>query len=89
MSLVAVYVLKTAAPCSMFLTWVFWLAGAAAITDTLGGGLNCGCVVFAIFPHVRRSNRDMTSRDAVTYCGQLNALEAFAWVELYVPFRKS
>ncbi|KIP03209.1 hypothetical protein PHLGIDRAFT_77973 [Phlebiopsis gigantea 11061_1 CR5-6] len=46
----------------MFLTWVFWLAGAAAITDTLGGGLNCG-------------------RDSITYCGQLNSLEAFAWVE--------
>ncbi|BGO90581.1 hypothetical protein NBRC10512_005301 [Rhodotorula toruloides] len=24
------------------ITWVFWLAGAAAITDTLGGGLDCG-----------------------------------------------
>ncbi|GJE89632.1 MARVEL domain-containing protein [Phanerochaete sordida] len=46
----------------MFLTWVFWLSGAAAITASLGGGLNCG-------------------RDHVTYCGQLNALEAFAWVE--------
>ncbi|KAI0803299.1 hypothetical protein BC629DRAFT_118256 [Irpex lacteus] len=45
----------------MFLTWVFWLAGAAAITDTLNGGLNCGT--------------------GVTYCDQLNALEAFAWIE--------
>ncbi|KAI0347858.1 hypothetical protein BDW22DRAFT_1349932 [Trametopsis cervina] len=45
----------------MFLTWIFWLAGAAAITDTLNGGLNCGT--------------------GVIYCDQLNALEAFAWVE--------
>ena len=29
---------------SMFMTWVFWLSGAAAITQALGGGLNCGYV---------------------------------------------
>ncbi|KAI0271439.1 hypothetical protein BC834DRAFT_442485 [Gloeopeniophorella convolvens] len=45
----------------LFLTWVFWLSGAAAITDSLGGGLNCD--------------------DHFVYCGQLNALEAFAWIE--------
>jgi hypothetical protein len=28
----------------MFLTWIFWLSGAAAITAALGGGLNCGYV---------------------------------------------
>ncbi|EKM61639.1 uncharacterized protein PHACADRAFT_248361 [Phanerochaete carnosa HHB-10118-sp] len=26
----------------MFITWVFWLSGAAAITASLNGGLNCG-----------------------------------------------
>ncbi|KAM0788944.1 hypothetical protein ACM66B_003019 [Microbotryomycetes sp. NB124-2] len=26
------------------LTWIFWLAGAAAITQALGGGLDCGDV---------------------------------------------
>jgi hypothetical protein len=45
----------------LFITWVFWLSGAAAITESLGGGLDC-------------------SRHFV-YCGQLNALEAFAWIE--------
>ncbi|OCH92988.1 hypothetical protein OBBRIDRAFT_818029 [Obba rivulosa] len=46
----------------LFITWVFWLAGAAAITDSLGGSLHC-------------------SNSGVVYCGQLNALEAFAWIE--------
>ncbi|KIY65939.1 hypothetical protein CYLTODRAFT_423879 [Cylindrobasidium torrendii FP15055 ss-10] len=45
------------------LTWIFWTAAAAAITEMLGGGLNCG-----------------TQKEFV-YCGQLNALEAFAWME--------
>ncbi|EIM83567.1 uncharacterized protein STEHIDRAFT_170815 [Stereum hirsutum FP-91666 SS1] len=45
----------------IFLTWVLWLAGAAAITATLGGRLDCGL--------------------NYTYCGQLNALEAFAWIQ--------
>jgi len=25
----------------LFLTWLFWLAGTAALTDALGGGQNC------------------------------------------------
>ncbi|KAG6330162.1 hypothetical protein ID866_8926 [Astraeus odoratus] len=45
----------------LVLTWIFWTAGAASITSTLGGGLNCSDTVFA-------------------YCGQLNAMEAFAWI---------
>ncbi|KAI0005560.1 hypothetical protein BJV74DRAFT_762072, partial [Russula compacta] len=45
----------------LFLSWVFWLSGAAAITDSLGGGLDCNL--------------------HYVYCGQLNALEAFAWME--------
>ncbi|KAH9969114.1 hypothetical protein BC827DRAFT_315497 [Russula dissimulans] len=44
----------------LFLSWVFWLSGAAAITEALGGGLNCDL--------------------HIVYCGQLNALEAFAWI---------
>ncbi|KAF5392172.1 hypothetical protein D9757_001605 [Collybiopsis confluens] len=46
----------------LFLTWVIWTAAAAAITEMLGGGLNCN---------------DVTG---FNYCGQLNALEAFAWI---------
>ncbi|KAF7436133.1 hypothetical protein PC9H_002959 [Pleurotus ostreatus] len=44
------------------LTWVIWTAAAAAVTEMLGGGLNC-------------------SNTTANYCGQLNALEGFAWVE--------
>ena len=29
---------------SLFVSWVFWLSGAAAITQSLNGGLNCGYV---------------------------------------------
>ena len=29
---------------SLFFTWIFWVAGAAAMTQTLGGGLNCAYV---------------------------------------------
>ncbi|KAG2069484.1 hypothetical protein BDR04DRAFT_1156684 [Suillus decipiens] len=46
----------------LFLTWIFWTAGAASITAALGGGLNC------------------SSQFVFVYCGQLNALEGFAWV---------
>jgi len=45
----------------LFLSWVFWLSGAAAITQSFGGGLDC--------------------KLRFVYCGQLNALEAFAWIE--------
>ncbi|KAJ7740076.1 hypothetical protein B0H16DRAFT_1324539 [Mycena metata] len=44
-------------------TWLLWTAAAAAVTDMLGGGLNCKL------------------EDAFAYCNQLNALEAFAWIE--------
>ncbi|KAH8917438.1 hypothetical protein BT69DRAFT_1269024 [Atractiella rhizophila] len=49
------------------LTFIFWLAGAAAVTDTLDGGLNC-------------SNWDFS------YCGTLNASEAFAWINTIITF---
>ncbi|KAJ7084857.1 hypothetical protein B0H15DRAFT_783392 [Mycena belliarum] len=44
-------------------TWIMWTATAAAVTQMLGGGLNC------------------ERQDIFVYCNQLNALEAFAWVE--------
>ncbi|KAF4612186.1 hypothetical protein D9613_004567 [Agrocybe pediades] len=44
------------------ITWVVWLAAAAAITQTLGGALNCKTNIVFV------------------YCGQLNALEGFAWL---------
>ncbi|KAH9917161.1 hypothetical protein B0H21DRAFT_770187 [Amylocystis lapponica] len=44
------------------ITWILWLAGASAITASLGGHLRC-------------------AHSGVNYCGQLNALEGFAWVE--------
>ncbi|KAG7451975.1 uncharacterized protein BT62DRAFT_940988 [Guyanagaster necrorhizus] len=47
----------------LFLTWVIWTAAAAAITQNLGGGLNC------------------KTQDVFVYCSQLNALEAFCWIE--------
>ncbi|KAK7063476.1 hypothetical protein R3P38DRAFT_2818694 [Favolaschia claudopus] len=51
------------------LTWIAWTAAAAAVTQMLGGGLNC------------------KTQDVFVYCDQLNALEAFAWVEwLLVTF---
>ncbi|KAJ7463787.1 hypothetical protein FB451DRAFT_460575 [Mycena latifolia] len=51
------------------LTWIIWTAAAAAITQMLGGGLNC------------------KTQDIFAYCNQLNALEAFAWIEwLLVTF---
>jgi hypothetical protein len=46
----------------LLVTWIFWTAGAASITATLGGGLNCG------------------TQFVFVYCGQLNALETFAWM---------
>jgi hypothetical protein len=50
----------------LLLTWIIWTAGAAAVTQMLGGGLNCSGV------------------SGWAYCGQLNALEAFAWILWYV-----
>lgn len=49
--------------CSLGLTWLLWTASAAAVTEMLGGGLNC------------------KFQDFFVYCNQLNALEAFAWIE--------
>ncbi|KAF9040272.1 hypothetical protein BDZ89DRAFT_1060702 [Hymenopellis radicata] len=44
-------------------TWIMWTAAAAAITEMLGGGLNC------------------SNQREFVYCSQLNAVEAFAWIE--------
>jgi len=43
-------------------TWIFWLAAAAALTQSVGGSLNCSI------------------QTKFVYCGQLNALEGFAWL---------
>ncbi|KAH9043655.1 hypothetical protein EDB85DRAFT_706203 [Lactarius pseudohatsudake] len=62
----------------LFVSWMFWLSGAAAITQSLGGGLDCEYVTSAEVPplltYLARSHH-------LVYCGQLNALEAFAWIE--------
>ncbi|KAF7289287.1 Aldehyde dehydrogenase [Mycena indigotica] len=44
-------------------SWLMWAATAAAVTEMLGGGLNCKI------------------QTSYVYCNQLNALEAFAWIE--------
>ncbi|KII94213.1 hypothetical protein PLICRDRAFT_132735 [Plicaturopsis crispa FD-325 SS-3] len=49
----------------LIITWILWTAGAAAITENLGGGLNC---------------KQNNAEGLFVYCGQLNALEGFAWV---------
>ncbi|KAF8185701.1 hypothetical protein BJ912DRAFT_190176 [Pholiota molesta] len=46
----------------LFITWILWLAAAAALTQTLGGALNC------------------TTQSFFVYCGQLSAMEGFAWL---------
>ncbi|KAJ7599551.1 hypothetical protein C8J56DRAFT_916879 [Mycena floridula] len=44
-------------------TWILWTSAGAAITEMLGGGLNC------------------KTQKQFTYCTQMNAVEAFAWIE--------
>ncbi|KAJ6601004.1 hypothetical protein DFH09DRAFT_1302315 [Mycena vulgaris] len=46
-------------------TWLIWTVMAAAITQMLGGGLNC----------------KTEDSESFVYCNQLNALEGFAWAE--------
>ncbi|MCL6394512.1 hypothetical protein EXT73_31065, partial [Pectobacterium atrosepticum] len=46
----------------LFVTFILWLAAAAAITSSLGGGLSC------------------SHQNFWAYCGQLNAVEGFAWL---------
>lgn len=47
---------------SLLVTWILWLAAAAAFTESVGGSLNCSV------------------QTKFVYCGQLNALEGFAWL---------
>jgi len=42
----------------IFMTWVFWLAGAAAITASLGGGNNCSNIDFFL-PYCSQLNAIM------------------------------
>ncbi|KAF9523077.1 hypothetical protein CPB83DRAFT_863418 [Crepidotus variabilis] len=46
----------------LIITWILWLAAAAAFTSSIGGALNCHTQSFFV------------------YCGQLNAIEGFAWL---------
>ncbi|KAF7783879.1 hypothetical protein Agabi119p4_44 [Agaricus bisporus var. burnettii] len=46
----------------LFITWVIWIAGASALTQTTGGGMNC------------------STNTIFNYCGQLNALIAFGYI---------
>lgn len=46
----------------LFITFILWIAAAAAITQSLGGGLSC------------------SHQNFWNYCGQLNAVEGFAWL---------
>ncbi|KAF8638396.1 hypothetical protein AX17_002239 [Amanita inopinata Kibby_2008] len=48
----------------LFVTWALWTGAASAITDTLGGGRGLDCGTQVKF----------------LFCGQLNTLEAFAWM---------
>ncbi|KAI5474292.1 MARVEL-like domain protein [Pseudohyphozyma bogoriensis] len=41
----------------LFLTWLFWLAGTAALTHTLGGGLDCSSI--PDFAHCNQLNSAM------------------------------
>lgn len=63
------------------MTWVFWTAGAAAITAAYSGGLDCSYVIFLVFYRDITKNCFANRRDIVAYCGQQNAQEGFAWVE--------
>ncbi|KAG0143281.1 hypothetical protein CROQUDRAFT_49033 [Cronartium quercuum f. sp. fusiforme G11] len=54
-----------------FLSWIFWLAGAASWTDALGGTLSCGDLFLSNF------RIDI----GVQYCHSLRAVQAFAWLE--------
>lgn len=54
----------------LFITWIFWLSGAAALSDTLSG-LSCG----DMFLTNARINV------GIPYCHSLRAVQAFAWIE--------
>lgn len=66
----------------MFLTWLFWLAGAAAITSALGGGLNCNALPEG-FGHcyqlcVLLLSASHTATMLTLRCS--NSAEGFAWL---------
>ncbi|KZV62013.1 hypothetical protein PENSPDRAFT_592026 [Peniophora sp. CONT] len=48
----------------LIITWIFWLAAAAALSDALDGVFVGGCSAFSAFSH----------------CSTLRAAEAFAWI---------
>ena len=56
---------------SVFMTWVLWLAAAAAVTQSVGGNLHCRCVrtysLTALLPdtHAFRTAHKLNSFTAV------------------------
>ncbi|EGF97909.1 uncharacterized protein MELLADRAFT_113979 [Melampsora larici-populina 98AG31] len=54
----------------LFITWIFWLSGAAALSDTLSG-LSCGDLFLS----------DVRINVGIRYCHSLKAVQAFAWIE--------
>ena len=72
---------------SLLLTWIFWTAGAIAITVELGGGLNCSYVFHSMSSPLSQTNPypllPSRTQSVFIYCGQLNALEGFAWIIWY------
>jgi len=54
----------------VLITWIFWLAGAAAWTDALGGTLHCGDIFL----------NNQTINLSIPYCHSLRAVQAFAWM---------
>ncbi|KZV85400.1 hypothetical protein EXIGLDRAFT_234889 [Exidia glandulosa HHB12029] len=51
----------------LFLTWIFWTAGAAAITQAIGGGNNCSDIRFNL-PYCNQLNAELGFGWAVWLC---------------------
>lgn len=54
----------------IFVTWLFWLCGAASWTDSLGGTLHCGDLFL----------NNQVLDISIPYCGSLRAVQAFSWM---------
>ncbi|OBZ68459.1 hypothetical protein A0H81_11482, partial [Grifola frondosa] len=73
----------------LFITWVFWLSGAAAITNSLWWRTELQASHTSyVAMRIHLSDYDSSSHSGQpVYCGQLNALEAFAWITwVFVTF---
>jgi len=76
---------------SVFMTWVLWVAAAAAVTQSIGGNLHCRCVctfsLAALLPDIHCLSH--STQTEFVYCGHLNALIAFAWMIWYGYYNPS